>query len=134
MKKLLFLVFIVLLLALMMVTCPNEEAHSQLIKQRFNEAVKAEMHEKAGKTLGSIGSALAKPFVKSAINKKLTVENYGVVSIGKLKVGDDERVISVGLLNHVFTASSEHLQGEIEKALHKKSKNDDEDETSPDNE
>ncbi len=126
MKKFISFVFLLILLAIMMVTCPNEEAHNQLIKQRFNEAVNAEMKERAGKTFGSIGSALAKPFVKSAINKRLTVDNYGVVSIGKIKLEDSERIISVGLLNHVFTASSERLQSEIQKAIGKKSADEDE--------
>lgn len=120
MKKFIALIFFLLLLALMMVTCPNEEAHSKLVKERFSEAVKLEMKDKAGKTFGSLGSALAKPFVKTAINKALSVDNYGVVSIGRLKVGESERVISIGLLNHVFTASSQRLQSEIEKALSKK--------------
>ena len=117
MKKFLTLLFIVGVAVLMTATCPNEEAHRQVIKERLNKAVKAEVDEKVGKGFGSIGSVFTKPVVKSVLKRKFHVDNYVVLSIGRLEMKDSEQIISVGLLNHVFTGSSERFQQEIDKAL-----------------
>lgn len=117
MKKFLFLLFFVALAALMAATCPEETAHKEVVKQRLNKAVKAEIDDRLGKGMGSIGSVFTKPVVRSTLNRKFYVENYVVLSIGRLQLKDRNQVISVGLLNHVFTASSERFQEEIDKAL-----------------
>lgn len=96
---------------------PERRGHRQVIKERLNKAVKAEVDEKVGKGFGSIGSVFTKPVVKSVLKRKFHVDNYVVLSIGRLEMKDSEQIISVGLLNHVFTGSSERFQQEIDKAL-----------------
>ena len=114
MKKILITLLVILGIgAVAVVTCPDRQTHKDAIMAVVNESINDGLgttdHETQGLSaiFGSIGSSVAGYFIES----RLTVKNYFVFSIGKLKDlnGEDERV-SVGVFGHVFTFDKEDLK------------------------
>ena len=61
-------------------------------------------------------SSLTSQIVDEAINS-VRVEKYFIVSIGEVYDKGDHIVISVGILNHVFTADEKEVKNNIKKYL-----------------
>lgn len=119
-KTLAFIVFIAIVLV-GVVTCPPKDAHQDALMKLVNVALDTELskntsseEEKGWALLGSmIGSGIA----ELVIDKKLVIDNYFVCSIGRIVFEGEEKVVSVGLFNHVFTMSEDKLKKELENSL-----------------
>ena len=119
MKK--FLVALVILLAAALaavVTRPDKEAHMDQIKSVISNAVSDEVQGDSenetvkglSSVIGSIGSGVA-GFV---LDSRLTVDNYYVCSVGKVKdLKGEQHTVSVGAFGHVFTFGKENLKKAI---------------------
>ncbi len=109
------LVWVVILVVIMVVlvcTCPSADKHKKAISEEVNTAIGNVATENYG-ILGAVGSMLASGVVGVAVDEFVDVDDYVVCSVGKLYYDGDTTVVSVGVLNHIFTVNSEKIEKKI---------------------
>lgn len=110
------LVAVVLLVGLLVATCPKPEQHAQAVSGVVSETVGDAFATDSADADDPIAVAM-KEFVRGATHKvvsmvvdnALTVDNYGVCSVGRVHYADKSPVVSVGVLGHVFTIGKDDL-------------------------
>ena len=118
MKAVLYTLLALLILGgVCVATCPDREAHSEALKDLVNQVITAELsgeEEDAG--LVMFGSMIGTGLSGLVIDNMLNVEDYLVCSIGTATYDGETHIVSVGLLNHVFTIDEEkaaQIAGEL---------------------
>ena len=108
MKGLLYTFLVILALACVcVVTCPDKSAHSEALKDILNTVMTEELNksvetdEDAGWAM--LGSMIGTGLGGLMIDNMLKVENYFVCSVGTMTFDGETKIVSLGLLNHVFT-------------------------------
>ena len=108
MKGLIYTFLVILALACVcVVTCPDKSAHSEALKDILNTVMTEEMNksvetdEDAGWAM--LGSMIGTGLGGLMIDNMLKVENYFVCSVGTMTFDGETKIVSLGLLNHVFT-------------------------------
>ena len=117
-KFFLFVIVLAIIGFIMMATCPNEKDHEEAICLAIDQAIDEKLGDCSFSLMGAVkfGSKFAlKKGAELFIDLNVAVENYGVVSIGRYTFNGRNKVISVGLFNHVFTMSKNDILEEIEK-------------------
>ena len=117
-KSVLSIIVVILLGLVMFVTCPKENDHKDAICLAFNKAVDEKLGESSLSLEGAVnfaGKWVIKQGANLFINSYVEVENYGLVSIGRYTFNGHNKVISVGMFNHIFTISKDDILEEIEK-------------------
>lgn len=115
MKKFGILIIILVLIALVGVaTCPDRQAHEEAISEVIDNYVKDKNASEATDLLSSFCNSLETKLVRLVMEENLEVENYFVCSIGRIEWEGEEKVVSVGLLGHIFTAKEEQIAAELE--------------------
>lgn len=115
MKGLLYTILILLGLACVcIVTCPDKDAHSDALKELFNSVLTEKLNEDVTdedeQAYAMFRSMLGTGLAGLVIDNMLKVENYFVCSIGTITYENETNIVSVGILNHVFTASEEDVK------------------------
>lgn len=111
------LLFVFILSLVCVVTCPDKDAHSEALMKLFNVAWQTELAEittNENEGWMMLGSALGSGVAEYIIDKQLIVDNYFVCSIGRFNYDGEENIVSLGVLNHIFTKSEEDLLRELE--------------------
>jgi hypothetical protein len=67
--------------------------------------------------LALFASSLVSGISNLVIDSRLSVDNYFLFSVGKVTFDGESKIVSVGLLNHVFTDINDNLKNEIEERL-----------------
>ena len=98
---LLIIIIIVLTLGL---TCPKHEDHKVAIKQVLTSTIYNKVGEDDYDATTLLSSIFAKPLIEATLDGMLYVDNYFIVSIGRIKHGDSDKIVSFGILGHVFTS------------------------------
>ena len=108
MKGLLYTFLVLLGLACVcVVTCPDKSAHSEALKDLLNTVMTEELNksvetdEDAGWAM--LGSMIGTGIGGLMIDNMLKVENYFVCSVGTMTFEGETKIVSLGLMNHVFT-------------------------------
>ena len=118
---LLFTLIIVFISGFCVISCPDKEAHSEAIMENINELIDEEatkdVTNDTEKALALLASSLVSGISNLVIDSRLTVDNYFLFSIGRVTFEDESRIVSIGMLNHVFTDINDNLKKEIEKRL-----------------
>ena len=99
-----------------MATCPDKEAHSAALKDLVNQVITSELSGEEDAGLVMFGSMIGTGLGGLVIDNMLNVEDYLVCSIGTVTYDGETQVVSVGLLNHVFTIDEEkaaQIAGEL---------------------
>lgn len=119
-------VFVTLVLA-MIVSRPNEQAHrnevSQVVSAALTETEDSLMGDPADAgslVLHHLGSALAKAMTREVVEHLVTVDDYGLFTVGHIEFGEERTLISVGVLGHVFTADKETIKTAANDYIQKK--------------
>ena len=111
------LLIIIILGGICVATCPDREAHSEALKDLVNQVITAELSgEEEDADLVMFGSMIGTGLSGLVIDNMLNVEDYLVCSIGTATYDGETHVVSVGLLNHVFTIDEEkaaQIAGEL---------------------
>lgn len=127
----LIIVLLLALLVVMFVTCPKEEDHRLAVMQLCSEVVQTKVEESdVSKWLKATGIDLgdSKQLLLEAtgnvssgvlVNNLLHVDDYYLFSVGRMKVQHNEYIVSVGVMNHVFTPSKETVSEAIDNYLHR---------------
>lgn len=117
MKKLIALAIILLVAVLMTLTRPDKKAH----KEAMMEAVKEYIDEEAGNKgfadngLTRLGKGAIVKTIGVVISTKLKMNDYYLFNTTHAKIGGQDRILSVGVLGHVFTFDKDMLREAIEK-------------------
>jgi hypothetical protein len=121
MKKLLFLILFLAAVGVgLMVTCPDQAAHREAIKGVISEVVNTEMNKKS--PLGSleiisIGTVFTMDLVEVYLKSNLMVKDHTFFSLGYVTYKDDFKIVSFGILNHVFTIDDETARQLIKEKM-----------------
>jgi len=126
MKKLIAFIVFIGLIVLLAMTCPDEKQHRETISARFSAAAKQKVSEELGSSIAILGGGLTKLGAKLAVNEAIQVDDYFIFSVGKT-IGDKPRVVSVGLLNKVFTGSVDTFKDFLDDQLGGKEKDEKDD-------
>lgn len=117
MKKLLTIVIILLIAVLMMQTVPDKRAHKEAMMKAVKELVDEEAENRGFKDNGltRIGKSIVNSAIETALNSKLKVDNYYLFNTTHIRMGEENKLLSVGLFGHVFTFDKKMLREAIEK-------------------
>ena len=111
MKKLLFLiVFLAVIGGALIATCPDRNAHLEAIKSVVSEVANEEMDKQSNiltTGLASISTMLTINMADTYLKSNLIIRDHTFYNIGYINYNDDLRMISFGILNHVFTLDKE---------------------------
>ena len=118
---LLFILIIVFISGFSVISCPDKEAHCEAIMENVNELIDEEatkdVTNESEKALALLASSLVSGISNLVIDSRLSVDNYFLFSIGRVTFEGESRIVSIGMLNHVFTDINDNLKKEIEKRL-----------------
>lgn len=103
------LLIIIALLVVMTVTCPKKADHITAVSDTLTGAIH-DTGSDEDEDWRVIGSMLGNKVAGAVLESTMEVNNCIIFSIGKLKLDGNDKVVSVGLLNHVFTAPKEKLR------------------------
>lgn len=119
MKKIIALIILIGIVLLAAITCPDAEAHKNAIVNVMSDTVDDKISEELNgddggniisNGLASIGSMFAGKIIDSVVDSKLHVDNYVVFSLGKIHWEQEDKVVSVGVFNQIYTFSQEDIQ------------------------
>ena len=121
MKKLLVVIIILAVAILMTQTLPDKKAHKEALADTFAEYASYKIDENKDNGLSDVLNeglkALRKvggdKVVEATLSQFLEVDNYYVLSIGRLKQGGEKKLISIGLFGHVFTPTSSMIDNAL---------------------
>ena len=106
-KNILVLAVIV---GIMLFTCPEDQKHvdkvtKELIYHAQNEVgANTEDSDAVKDFLGElIGGTVSKELTRLYVENNLIVEDYALVNVGKMKYKGEDRIVSIGAFNHVFS-------------------------------
>ena len=118
MKKIIALIILIGIVLLAAITCPDAEAHKNAIVNVMSDTVDDKISEELNgddgniisNGLASIGSMFAGKIIDSVVDTKLHVDNYVVFSLGKIHWEKEDKVVSVGVFNQIYTFSQEDIE------------------------
>ena len=108
MKGLLYTLFFLLVVAgVCALTCPDKNAHSEVLEDSLNTELLNELNLEEGSWLGDLSTAVGSSLGGWYLENQLTVEDYFVCSVGYLTFDEEPETVSVGILNRVFVIERE---------------------------
>jgi len=124
-----FLIAFVALIFLLIFTCPSADEHkrvlSDVVTSTINDvttsAVNDSTDELTSKALQTFNDVFTKKIISGAMDNLVSVDNYFVGSVGKINIAGKSYIVSVGILNHIFTLNKDQLRLAAEK-YYKKTK------------
>lgn len=114
MKGLLYIAGLLLALACVcVITCPDRNAHSEALRDLLNDILMSEVSAGAetgdDKGIAALVTAVGTEFGGRVIDNLLKVDNYFVFSVGRIPYDGSLHVVSIGVMNHIFTVSQEQV-------------------------
>jgi len=122
MKKLLWIVIVLLVAVLMAVTAPGEEKHKEAMMQAVREYVDEEATNRGFGDNGitRLGKNVVVQAVKTALNSKLRFDNYYLFNMTHVNLDGESKVLSLGIFGKVFTFDKDMLRENLEEATRTK--------------
>lgn len=101
MKKLIGLAIFIGLIVLLYSTCPEKKDHTEALSDSVSQIISEQVPGVDVNTLSSIpGFDGVLQFVGENM---VDVDNYFLFSLGKMDLGGEQQVVSLGICGHVFT-------------------------------
>ncbi|SHK75013.1 hypothetical protein [Xylanibacter ruminicola] len=117
-KFLIFLGIIAVIAVALMATTPDRQQHADTIKSVISGAVNAELRDNnIDGPLASIASVAATTAVDQYLNTSFLVRDHRFYSLGFIDYNNEFQLVSVGVLNHVYTLNEEQAREMIKKKL-----------------
>ena len=119
MKKLfVFLCILGVAALVLMVTKPDRQQHLDTIQTVVSKAVSAELRDyHIDGDLGSVVSMTATAGINQFLNSSLMVREHTFYNIGVISYDNNFQMVSVGVLNHVYTLNEEQARHIIRTKL-----------------
>lgn len=118
-KTLLSLLALLFIAGVCVVSCPKYDDHSQTINREVDRVIKEKISENAksdsDKVISWFASALCSKISEYLIEDNLIVDNYILFSVGKISLGGEEKIISIGALNYIYTDLKDAIDKEWDK-------------------
>jgi hypothetical protein len=116
MKKLLVLILIVGLAILMTLMRPEKKAHKEAMMKAVKELVDEEAEERGfgDNIFTNLGKTVVNSAIEGVIGTKLKMHDYYLWNTSYIKMNGEEKLLSVGLLGHVFTFDKKMLREALE--------------------
>lgn len=108
MKNLIGLAVFIGLIVLLVATCPNKKDHTDALYESVTEIIGEQV---PGVDMSLINSIPGMNGVFEFIGHNLVdVDDYFIFSLGKMDLGGEEQVVSLGICGHVFTFNDKIVQ------------------------
>lgn len=125
---LVLLLSFVVLIATMIITCPKAEQHKEVLSTVITATVNDAVNESDNITgnayldnaFKAVSNAFAGKVIQAAVDELVTVDNYVVCSLGKVRYEGKAHVVSVGVFGHIFTVDEDDLREAAEDYYKKK--------------
>lgn len=121
-KKFIGLGISILLIALLVVTCPQKDAHQDEVRLMATNVLDKKILSSQPKeefgTLSALGSLFVPELVDAFLGSRLKVYNYFVFSIGKVCYNGKSMVVSFGILGHVLALGQDEMEKSLEHIVH----------------
>lgn len=118
-KTLLTLLLILFITGVCVVSCPKHEDHSKTIIAKFNKVIDKEFSDNTNndteKAFALLASTICSGVSEYVIEKRLSVDNYFLFSVGKISLDGEEKIVSIGILNHVYTEIEDAIKDALQK-------------------
>ena len=122
MKKYLIGALVLIAVIVMVKTVPDKKVHKKVMM----EAVKEYVDEEAANlglgddVLSKLGKGIVNKTVEVALNSKLEVDNYLLFNMTHVELDGENKILSLGILGHVFTFDKEMLRDALETSAKEK--------------
>lgn len=125
---LVLLLSFVVLIATMIITCPKAEQHKEVLSTVITATVNDAVNESDNITgnayldnaFKAVSNAFAGKVIQAAVDELVSVDNYVVCSLGKVRYEGKAHVVSVGVFGHIFTVDEDDLREAAEDYYKKK--------------
>ena len=117
------LLTLVILVAVMVVTCPKTEQHKEVLSTVITTTVNDAVNDNDNLTgntfidnaFKTVSNAFAGKVIETAVDNLVTVDNYVVCSLGKVHYDGKDHIVSLGVFGHIFTVDEDDLQEAAEQ-------------------
>lgn len=102
------------------ISCPGISQHKQEIKKVFSAAIDKKIGTGSNiidSSIKSIGKMALKESADFAIKHMLEVDDYYVVSVGRVDYDGKQHIVSIGIASHVFTFGVDDVIRQIDKRI-----------------
>lgn len=110
------IIFLTLIVGICIISCPKHDDHTEALKQEvksyFDDEFANDTEDDDG--LAFLASSLCSGISNAVLVNKLIVDNYFLFSIGRIELDGENNVVSIGILNHVFTDIPEEVEEKLE--------------------
>lgn len=121
------IVVLVMLVLAMVVSRPDEQAHRNAVSDvvsaaltETTDSLAEQPSDVASMAMRHVGSALTKTLTREVVEHLMTVDDYGILTVGYVNLGTEKKPVSVGMLGHVFTADKETVKAAVNSYVEKK--------------
>ncbi len=116
MKKLLFLVVVLLVAVLMTQMRPSKADHKAAMMKAVRELVDEEAANQGLKDNGltRLGKSVVNKAIEAALGTKLKVDDYYLFNTTHIRMKGEDKLLSVGVFGHVFTFDKKMLREALE--------------------
>lgn len=102
-----------------LITCPGKDEHVEKIAYTVSNVVDDETKGFGKFAISLIDEFAGRDIVKHSVNKVITVDDYSLLSLGKVEWQGKEHITSVGIFGMVFTMPEEMIKDKLRKAIKK---------------
>lgn len=122
MKKLLWIIILLLVAVVMAVTAPAEEKHKEAMMKAVKEYIDEEAENRGFSDNGvtRLGKNVVVQAIKTALNSKLKFDNYYLFNMTHVKLDGEDKVLSLGMFGKVFTFDKDMLRENLNNAIQTK--------------
>jgi len=121
------IVMIVAVAALLFATRPTQHDHREKVKAlctEVTEQLSEDVENPLLKIAAKAGLGVSNFLVKNVVVDNLVyADDYYLFTLGKVKMGESERVISIGVLGFVITAPKDYIVKRIEETAEERLEN-----------
>lgn len=110
------LILLIVVAGICIISCPKFEDHSEALKQEVKRHFEEEFtNETTGNEgIAFLASSLYTRISSAVFDNRLAVDNYFLFSVGSINLDGRKEVVSLGILNHVFTEIPEEIEDRLE--------------------
>ncbi len=121
MKRTLAIIIVLILALLMVFTTPEKNTHKQVMMEVVKDYVDEEAEKRLGDNIfADLGKIMANNSAKDILENKLRLHDYFFFNTTTMHLDGNDYLMSVGILNHVFTFDKETLQKRLDEAVNLK--------------
>lgn len=124
MKKLLFVLILLMVAILMTLTRPDKERHKEAMLKAIEEYVDEESKDRLGdNVLAKISKGVVMKTAETALNSKLNEHNYYLCNTTSVRLRGKDNTLSLGVFGMVFTFDKEMIRDKLDETLKTKEYN-----------